>query len=434
MIGAFLLIGVTSYFSAYHEAEEIYDAQLAHFARVLHALTEHEIEDGDILARTIGSDDNLPYHAYEKNFAYRVWLDDGIVLHTGNSTDFGPATQRIGYADRMINEEQWRFFVLRDENVMIEVAERYAIRQDLIAHILGGIFLPQLLILPVLGLVIWFGVAYGVRPLEVLSRVIREREPHDLAPIEAPVIPREVTPLLDAINDLMRRTSDLLEHEKQFSNYAAHELRTPLAAIRTQLQVALRTEDPDKARQLFRDTLPATERLQKLVEQLLTFVRLQRSDAAFERLDFSALCNAAMRDDAPAAIKARRHLSGDIAPGIFLLGNADMLRAMLRNLIDNALKYTDPGGNAHVTLYAQDNVIRLSVCDDGIGIAPAQRDKLFDSFYRAAAHHAEGSGLGLAIVKWVAEAHHATIEISEGQDSKGTCFTILFQPAPADRQ
>lgn len=224
----------------------------------------------------------------------------------------------------------------------------------------------------------------------------------------------------------MKRTSEVLEHEKQFSNYAAHELRTPLAALKTQLQVALRTKDEDKARQQFTEMLPATERMQNLVDQLLTFVRVQRSDSTFQRLNMSELCERLLRDSASQATKMNRSLECDITPNITLHGNEEMLAAMLRNLLDNALKYTSEYGHVRLMLNTSDKHIRLTIKDDGIGVAEKDQKRLFDSFYRAADTHAEGSGLGLAIVKWVAEAHQAAITIVEGVNGKGTGFEVLF--------
>lgn len=432
LTGAFLFIGAASYYSSYHEAEEIYDAQLTHFAKVLFSLTIQDIASGKIAIKRINTDGGLDLHEYEKNFAYRVWLANRLILYSSNSEDFGPATQSEGFTERMIGESRWRFFVLLNGPVRIEVAERYEIREDLIEHIIGGIFLPQLLIIPLFGLIIWLGVARGITPLDTLSNIIRNRDPNKLTPISAPIIPKEITPVLDAINDLMKRTAHVLEHEKQFSNYAAHELRTPLAALKTQLQVALRTKDEQKARQLFEEMLPATERMQNLVDQLLTFVRVQRTDSTFGALDFSALCEKAMREAAAIATKTHRSLECDIAPAIQLHGNEEMLAAMLRNLLDNALKYTRTNGHVLLTLSSSGAGIRLTVQDDGIGLPDKDRERIFDSFYRAADTHAEGSGLGLTIVKWVAEAHHATLSITTGINGKGACFEVLFPNPQAE--
>lgn len=225
----------------------------------------------------------------------------------------------------------------------------------------------------------------------------------------------------------MSRTSHVLEHEKQFSSYAAHELRTPLAALKTQLQVALRTKDKNKAAHLFQEMIPATERMQTLVEQLLLFVRVQRSDIHKTDLNFSNLCQQALQDLAGLAITTKRSLEGNINPNIHLKGNNEMLYALLRNLLSNALSYTHKGGHILLTLTQQSNEISLLIQDDGIGLLEADPQKLFDSFYRAASHHSKGSGLGLSIVKSVADAHNAEIQIIDGLMGHGTGFHIIFR-------
>lgn len=422
------VIGVASYFGAYHETEEVYDAQLVHFARVLHRLTLHEIEEGDASIKQIDNQSGDMIHSYEKHFAYRVLLGHDVILNSLNSTDFGPSTQSEGFTERMIDDTHWRFFVLREGDVTVEVAEENEVRLDLIRHVLAGIFLPQLVLIPLIGGVIWLGVAKGVQPLSALSALINERNPTSLQPINAPIVPREVAPVIDAINDLMRRMTEVLEKEKHFSNYAAHELRTPLAALKTQIQVALRSKDARQQQALFGDAVHSIDRMSHLVEQLLTFVRVQRSDTALESVDLSQICHDVLREIETELVRTNRHIDLQIDAAIHCMGNVELLQALVRNLLSNALKYTREGGRIEMQLKQQSGQIVLSVSDDGIGIEPSAKPKLFDSFFRAAPSHAEGSGLGLAIVKWVADTHHADIAVSSGLDHKGCRFTVTFTP------
>lgn len=426
MVLAMLAVGISSYYSALHEAEEVYDAQLVHLAKILLALTQHEVEEGDISEKQLMMQNQVQLTEYEKHIAYRVWLNNGLILHSGKANYYGPITQTAGFTERMIGKDRWRFFVMKHHEITIEVAERHEVRSDLIRHIIGGIFLPQLLIIPVFIAIVWFGVTWGVRPLDVISGLIRKRDPSRLEPVEAPVTPREIMPIIEAINDLMLRTRNALEHEKRFSNYAAHELRTPLAALKTQLQVALRTKDENKARSLFQETLPAINRMQHLVDQMLTFVRVQRSDSTFSSIDFSALCTAVASEMAALASTQQRHLSCDIKPNITLKGNDEMLQALVRNLLGNAIKYTHAEGQIVLTLTQHAESVVLKVADNGIGVDEAIRDKLCESFFRGASTHAEGSGLGLAIVKWVADAHNATLDIAQGDNQQGCVFTVTF--------
>ncbi len=426
IIAAFIFVGIASYYAAYKEARQIYDAQLTHFASVLHELTEQEIAQKKTQLKRINTDVSPDLHAYEKNFAYRVWLNRELILYTSNSDSFGSLIETSGFTERLFEDHHWRFYVLHDGDISIEVAERYEVREELISHILGGIFLPHILIIPLITMVIWFGVARGIRPLNAISSVIRKRDPNNLEPIDAPVIPAEIVPVVDAINDLMKRTSHVLEHEKQFSNYAAHELRTPLAALKTQLQVALRTKDPKKADRMLHEALPTIERMNMLIEKLLTFVRVQQSDQVFAPVDISSLCKENAQETAAYALSLKRTLECDIQDGLCIEGERSMLLAMLRNLLENALKYTHEDGYVLLSLSQHDGHVILTVKDDGIGLNHAEQEKLFDSFYRAADFHAEGSGLGLAIVKWVADAHHATIATKKGLGGEGVTFEVSF--------
>lgn len=428
---AYVIIGIASYYSAYHEAEEIYDAQLTHFAKVLRVLTQHEIDENDVSEKRVLISDKLELHEYEKNFAYRVWLGEQVIFHSSNAETFGPKAASTGFLERIIQGDHWRFFILSDNEVTVEVAERHEVRIDLIHHILEGIFLPQLLIFPSLALIIWLGVISGLRPLESLSALIRHRNPDNLEQIDAPIVPREIAPVVDSINDLMHRVTDVLEREKQFSNYAAHELRTPLAALKTQLQVALRTDDAAESQAMFRELLPAIDRMQHLVEQLLSFVRIKAADNYKEQVDLAKLCREVLKDMVPLAAQNQRELESDLIEHANVAGNTEMLSALLRNLVSNAIKYTLEGGHVYVSLQCRADEIELCVADDGIGIADKHRCNIFDSFYRVAGTDTEGCGLGLAIVKWVADLHHAKVMVGEGLHGRGTSFSIIFKVSMA---
>ena len=424
---AYVIIGVASYYSAYHEAEEVYDAQLTHFAKVLRALARYDSRSIDAESKRIDNNELLNLHEYEKNFAYRVWLDGKVILYSSNAEFFGPIAIPDGFVERIIDDEHWRFFIFRDGDITVEVAEKYEVRIDLIHHILEGIFLPQLLIIPSLALILWFAVIGGLRPLNVLSGLIRDRSPQNLEAIEVPIVPYEVSPVIDSINDLMKRVDDVLEHEKQFSNYAAHELRTPLAALKTQLQVALRTEDKQQAEEMFQDLLPAIDRMQHLVDQLMMLVRIKASENSSESIDLGQLCVDTLKDIVPVAISSNRKLESDTAASAMVNGNSEMLSVLIRNLVGNALKYTNDNGRVQVSVSKQADKVVLSVMDDGIGIADKDHDNIFESFYRVAGTGVEGCGLGLAIVKWVADMHHAGVTLSKGLDGMGVGFSVTFK-------
>ena len=420
------IIGLVSYKGAYHETEEVYDAQLVHFARVLHKLMQHEIVENDLDIKRIDTLNATSLHSYEKHFAYRVWLNDNLVLYTDNTDEFGPRTQTGGFTERMIRNTRWRIFVYNQDNVHVEVAEEYEVRMDLIRHVLSGIFLPQLVLVPLLVVIIWLGVRQGVRPLEQLSTLINQRNPDTLEPIEWPILPKEVVPVTKAVNNLMLRMKGVLEKEKHFSNYAAHELRTPLAALKTQIQVALRESDLQKQKTLFAETIDSIDRMHHLVEQLLTFVRVQKVGSEAESVNLSELVAEEMRKIAPYAVRKQVELQSDVTPAVHVNGNPDMLAVMLRNLLDNAIKYTNPQGEVSVVLRNENNTPLICISDTGIGINPEDRERMFDSFTRATNHQQSGSGLGLAIVKWVADQHRISINVFPAQTNQGTTIQLLF--------
>ncbi len=423
---AYVITGGASYYSVYHEAEEIYDAQLTHFAKVLYALTKNDLNNPEISSKRIDNNYLYDLHEYEKNFAYRVWVGKQIVLFSSNAESFGPTGVDDGFLERIIGQERWRFFIFRDGKITIEVAEKYEVRADLIHHILEGIFVPQLLIIPFLALILWLGVIGGLRPLNVLSGLIRGRSPQNLEAIEVPVVPYEVAPVVDSINDLMKRVADVLEHEKQFSHYAAHELRTPLAALKTQLQVALRTEDQHQAREMFDDLLPAIDRMQHLVEQLMMLVRVKASDNILEPVAIGQICKESLADLVPIALASNRHLESEIDIQSKINGNEKMLSVLIGNLVSNAIKYTAANGHVQVYIATESDKVVLKVKDDGIGIALNDRESIFDSFFRVTGTGVDGCGLGLAIVKWVVDMHHAEISLIDGLNGSGVGFKVSF--------
>lgn len=409
-------IAIASYLSAQHEAEEIYDAQLAHFARVLGLLTKHEIEEGDVSEKIIRLHDGTFNTPYEKDLAYRVWLGGDILLQSDNAFPLGPLTQSRGFTDRIIDGKLWRLFVLKESEVSVEVAEDYSARQDLIEKMAVSILLPSLLIIPLLIGAIWCGVRYGVAPLEKLSDLIRSQKPESLRPLSVENKPKEVIPLVEALNRLMLQVEDIIEREKRFTGYAAHELRTPLAALKTQVQVALRSKDPAEQQQLLQDILPGIDRMARLVEQLLTLVRVQKPALTMEKVHLSAIAQQMAKEFELLADKHQQTLIAEIEENITVAGNADMLQILLRNLLDNAIRYSPAGSTVTVFLKQEGDHARLTVRNTGVTLTPEQTERIFDPFYRAN-HDCQGSGLGLAIVNWIAKQHTTHIAVQSKENA-----------------
>lgn len=417
IIGGILLVGAASCYSTYHEAAEIYDAEQVHFAKVLHTLAQ-QIDKGEI----VNIEGVARHDAYEKYLTFRIWKNDQLFLQSDNVQDFGPITQAEGFTDRMIGDVRWRFYIEHQGNVTVEVAEENEVRLDLVRHILAGIFLPQLIIIPIIAIIIGFGISRGLQPVERLSQSVRNRNANQLTPISVRGTPRELRPMVESINDLMGRVDDARRIEKNFTNYAAHEMRTPIAALKTQAQVILRTPDLDKQKQLAGELLTTIDRTQRIIEQLLTYARVQHHEVELESRNIRELVLDEVRYAVPRAIEKDVTLDADAVNDSTVPVQDELMRLALSNLLDNAVKYIQPGGRIQITM--QDRT--LAVRDNGPGISESDLPHIFDPFYRITGNKASGAGLGLAIVKWACDLQRISITVAQGLDGRGIGFVLHF--------
>lgn len=411
-----LLIGAFAFASVWHEIEEVYDAQLSHSAKVLLRLTDYELAGRGGTDIPLQSDQPLFAHKYEKNISFRIWKDETLIGKSTNADGFDGISAPPGFSDQMVNGEPWRFFVYMDDRsgTVIEVAERYEIRAELILQILGSLLVPMLVFLPVILVVIWVGIARSLKPLTDLSEAVDSRDTGDLRPITAQRIPEEIMPLVTALNRLFARVSESFSREREFTDNAAHELRTPLAAMKTQTQVLIKRagKSPDLREGL--DNLQSSiDRATHMVEQLLSFARLQSRDMEMADMDFSLVVKQTLQDISPLALAKNQEFEADIAAGVTVRGNADALAILVRNLLDNAIKYTPEGGGISVELVRREGVVCLTVSDTGPGIPDADKERVLERFTRGVALGGSGSGLGLAMAKWVVDSHQAKLILSD---------------------
>lgn len=296
-----------------------------------------------------------------------------------------------------------------------------------IAGVAWRLITPALLGLPVLGFWIWLATWRGLRPLDAVAGEIAARRPDKLEPVAPASAPQEIRPLVEAINGLFLRVGQALESERRFTADAAHELRTPLAALAAQAQVAQRARDDDERNHAIGQLIASSRRAARLVDQLLTLARLDPDNAAVtETVSLDRLAEEACALHGAEAMGKGVALELDAAAAT-TTGNADMLRILLRNLVDNALRYTPAGGR--VTVAVAPGIV--SVTDTGPGIPPEERQRVFDRFHRLAGQETEGSGLGLSIVARIAERHGATIGLADGDGGKGLRVTVRFSARPA---
>ena len=300
-------------------------------------------------------------------------------------------------------------------------------RRKLVKHVAKRMIAPSLLGLPLLGLWIWLATRRALQPLDDVAGEIAEREPDRLRAVAPETAPKEIRPLIESINDLFGRVERALESERRFTADAAHELRTPLAALAAQAQVVMRARDTGERDHAIEQLIASCRRASRLVDQLLTLARLDPEKVpANDAVALDRLAEEVCADHGPQAVAKNISLELDALP-TQVAGNADMLRILLRNLLDNAIRYTPPAGKVLVAVTPG----LLAVTDDGPGIPATERARVFDRFHRLAGQDTEGSGLGLSIVARIAAGHGAKVELGAGEAGRGLRVTVRFSAPPA---
>jgi two-component system sensor histidine kinase QseC len=427
LLGAIFVIwgiaAVLSIADTHSEVDELFDANLAQSAKVLLAQAAHEIREGHSLEE-IQVEESEVGHKYEQKIAFQIWNDKGALLQRSTSAPFAPmAEQGEGFSDPVIAGEQWRVFSMWNgsREFQIQVGERHDVREELTSDVAENLIAPFLVALPLLAILIWVGVGRGLSPIERISGEVAERAPHLLAPIDTSAVPAEILPLVRSLNSLFGRLQQAFERERHFTADAAHELRTPLAALKTQAQVALRGQTDEERQAAVERVIQGVNRTTRLVEQLLTLARLDPEQCVFEgaRVDLRSVAVATLGELAADAIAKDIDLS--LEPGVpcVIKGNTTMLEVLLRNLVDNAIRYSSAGGRVAVEVLEEDARAVLQVTDSGPGITPQERERIFERFYRGQNVEASGSGLGLSIVQRIAELHHARIALGAPETGTG---------------
>ncbi|MGE4241624.1 sensor histidine kinase [Ramlibacter sp.] len=329
------------------------------------------------------------------------------------------------------------------QTVLVQVAETREKRSVLATEIIKGVMLPQLVILPLAVLLVWLALVRGIQPLSQLEERIRQRKPDDLSPLDDKVVPLEVAPLVSSVNDLLTRLKESIAQQKRFLADAAHQLKTPLAGLRMQADLAQREQfNAEELKLSLKQIGRASMRATHTVNQLLSLARAESSDKATARqpCDLAAITREAIQDSLPRAMDRRIDLGYDGAqpgaPGVQVPGNATLLKEMIGNLLDNAINYAPSTDErpAVVTarVLAEDGPV-LQVEDSGPGIPEAERELVFQPFYRALGTNVDGSGLGLPIVLEIARQHGAQVTLEDarpGQSPPGTRVTVRFHLPP----
>jgi len=319
------------------------------------------------------------------------------------------------------------------EPVLIQVAETLNKRHILADEILLGMLWPELLLIVLVGVLIWYGVERGLRPLAALQREISNRSHRDLSPLAEHNVPGEVHALIHAMNDLLARLNEAMSAQQRFIADAAHQLRTPLAGLKTQTELALRQQELSEVRHTLQHLNTATGRTTHLVNQLLSLARAEPGAGRtqeLQALNLGDLARDSTTEWVPRAIERNIDLGFDGTPDATgIEGDPLLIREMLGNLLDNAIRYTESGGQVTVRVAVKRDKVELSVEDNGPGIPPAERERVFERFHRVLGSGAEGCGLGLAIVREIAQSHAAETRLGPGASGRGTLVTVAFPKA-----
>ena len=417
LLSALLVVGLAAsaatYFAARKEANELFDYQLRQMALSLRDQTLQS--------------QNLPYPDFDYDFIVQVWDPAGSLVYLSNQNILLPQSS-LGFDTVSVNGADWRVFTMGNAGRTIQVALPVSLRTDRAAAIALRILVPIVASIPVFALLIWLLVGRGLAPLGGIARAISRRVPASLEPLREAGLPSEVQPMVSQLNGLLERLAEAIETQTRFTADAAHELRTPLAALQLQIQVLERAQTPEDRREALAQLKAGARRANRLVEQLLTLARLEpeaaQGEAAPVRLDRLAASSVAEIEPLAAARPVELRL-GHIEPTT-VAGREDALRTLLDNLVGNAIRYTPAGGRVTVDAWSDAEGPLLAVTDNGPGIPTEERQRVFDRFYRVPGLGASGSGLGLAIVKSIADAHRASVELADGGDGAGLSVRVRF--------
>lgn len=408
LLGALVVVfavgGLATYAAARAEIDALMDYQLRQLA-----LSLRDQQFGRPAAPPLAP----PEEALD--FVIQIWDNTGVRLYLSRPHSTLPSLAQLGYSTAQTDEGAWRVFSIPLLEHVIQVAQPMSVRSRMAADAALRTLMPLLALIPFFGALIWYLVGRGLRPLERLAREVATRRADSLDPLRAEQVPAEAQPLVEALNHLLERLDQALAAQRAFVADAAHELRTPLAALQIQLQLCERAASDEARDAAFGELRAGLHRATHMVQQLLTLARQEPGATATppdQRVALADLVRLSLAHHAPLA--EARHIdlgAGELDDSLVVKGDAAALRTLLSNLVDNAIRYTPEGGRIDVGLRATDSGdgCTLYVDDSGPGIPPEERERVLDRFYRRAGQEQPGSGLGLAIVHSIATRHGARL-------------------------
>ncbi|MGZ8290200.1 MAG: sensor histidine kinase [Telluria sp.] len=438
MLAIFGGIGISAHSVARRESDELFSARLATSARVLDALVAHQLASATIskplvitlpaeLEASTSDEPEVYGHRYETKIAFQVWRDDGVLLARSDSApDVGLAALRSGFSEHPIDGVPWQVFGLRSGNVWILTAEKDEVRQEM-SHDIGLSILTPLV---AGGLLMLLAVnvilVRNLRPLALLAARIAARKPESLEPIELPATPLELAPIITELNHLLERIRATFEREQRFLNAAAHEIRTPIAALQLHMENAMSGSTEQQRRASLESAMAGARRTSKLADQLLALGRITAGADATElqRVSLKELCCEVIATMEPLLDRRGQTVGLDAPRDCRVWGDPSQLQRMLQNLIDNASVHGAGRGDIQVTIDVAADTALLGVCNDGAAIPESELVHLFTPYYRLPGARPGGHGLGLAIVKEIVNQHNGQVLIQARPDGHGTCVLV----------
>ena len=416
MLIAISLAGLSTYWLAQDEANELFDYQIKQVALSLHSPND--------LPVTIASTDEDP----DEDNVVQVWNTQGKLLFTSYPSRALPRYVASGLHTVNYQQKPWRLYNTQRQNLFIQVAQPMTVRNELALGLAERMLIPFALLIPLLAGLIWWAVARSLSPLQTVTNAIAARDEDSMQALDETGLPLEIRPMVVALNQLLTRLNYSMQLQRSFIADAAHELRTPLTALKLQLELTERATTDAQRQSGFVKLNARLERSIHLVKQLLTLTRSESGLEAerFSYVNLSALVQDVAQDLMPLAEASRIDLRLDIGHKVTVLGQPENCRIVISNLLDNAIRYTPLLGQVRVSVMLEAGHAVLRVADNGVGIAEHERERVFDRFYRCEGSELTGSGLGLSIVRNITEAHHATLTLSDNLTGSGLVVSVTF--------
>ncbi|MFJ1267323.1 ATP-binding protein [Legionella lytica] len=374
-----------------------------------------------------------PPENYMDKFNFQVWTNGGkLLLHSSTAPKIPLASEIDGFSDKKIADQDWRVFTTYNAKAGVRtvLAERYDTRNELGHRIAQDDLYIMLLTFPLSGLLIWIIIGRGLDSLDKVAEEVANRAPSHLEPVDLQEVPEEIKPVIDELNKLFFRLKEGFEREKRFAADAAHELRTPLAALKTQAQVALHTNNIEEKNQALQKLIASVNRSTHVVQQLLTMSRLVPEAAHMDGRDevnLSRLARETLAMLAASAVEKQIDLEFETSSeSLTIHGNSTAIGILIRNLVDNAIRYCNENGHIIVRLSQQQNEVILEVCDNGPGIPAELRARVFERFFRILGNKSPGSGLGLGIVQQICQLHNGRVELDAPITGTGLIVRVFL--------